>query len=93
MLHNSNHISYAPALQGLPGVGLERAGRLLESFGSVEAVVSASSSELQSVYGIGKGVADKIKWAVSEQVHPFGMESNYDSGFRTKKYSFPGCCK
>ena len=53
-------------LQGLPGVGLERAGRLLDTFGSVEAVISASSSELQSVYGIGKSLADKIKWVVSE---------------------------
>lgn len=53
-------------LQGLPGVGLERAGRLLDSFGSVEAVISASSSELQSVYGIGKDLADKIKWAIGE---------------------------
>jgi len=53
-------------LQGLPGVGLERAGRLLDTFGSVEAVISASSSELQSVNGIGNGLADKIRWAVSE---------------------------
>jgi len=53
-------------LQGLPGVGLERANRLLDTFGSVEAVISASSSELQSVYGIGKSLADKIKWAVSK---------------------------
>jgi len=53
-------------LQGLPGVGPERACRLLDSLGSVEAVVSASSSELQSIHGIGKGLADKIRWAVSE---------------------------
>jgi ERCC4-type nuclease len=53
-------------LQGLPGVGPERAGRLLESFGSVEAAISASSSELQSVDGIGKSIADKIKLVVSE---------------------------
>jgi len=57
-------------LQGLPGVGLEKAGRLLDTFGSVEAVISASNSELQSVYGIGESLADKIKWAVSEQMHP-----------------------
>lgn len=62
-------------LQGLPGVGLERAVRLLDCFGSVEAVVSASSSELQAVYGIGKGVADKIRWAVKEQVLPFGEKT------------------
>jgi DNA excision repair protein ERCC-4 len=66
-------------LQGLPGVGLERAGRLLDSFGSVEAVISASSAELQAVYGIGQGVADKIRWAVSEQVYLYGIETNRPS--------------
>ena len=64
-------------LQGLPGVGLEKAGRLLDTFGSVEAVISASSSELQSVYGIGKSLADKIKWAVSEQMQPYGAVTKY----------------
>ena len=59
-------------LQGLPGVGPERACRLLDTFGSVDAVISASSSELQSVYGIGKTGADRIKWAVSERIQPYG---------------------
>jgi len=59
-------------LQGLPGVGPERAGRLLDKFGSVEAVISAGREQLQTVYGIGKGVADKIKWAVSEEMKPYG---------------------
>jgi DNA excision repair protein ERCC-4 len=58
-------------LQGLPGVGRERAERLLARFGSIEAAISASSSELQSVDGIGKSIADKIKWAVSERVSPY----------------------
>ena len=53
-------------LQGLPGIGRERAIRLLDKFGSVEAVITADSSALQSVHGIGKGVAEKIRWAVSE---------------------------
>jgi len=57
-------------LQGLPGVGPERAERLLARFGSVEAVISASSSQLQSVDGIGKNIADKIRWTVSERVSP-----------------------
>jgi ERCC4-type nuclease len=57
-------------LQGLPGVGPERAERLLARFGSVEAAISASSSQLQSVDGIGKSIAEKIKWAVSERVSP-----------------------
>jgi ERCC4-type nuclease len=55
-------------LQGLPGVGSEKAERLLAMFGSVEAAISASSSELQIVDGIGKSIAEKIKWAVSEQI-------------------------
>jgi DNA excision repair protein ERCC-4 len=58
-------------LQGLPGIGPERAERLLNRFGSVEAAISASSSNLQSVDGIGKSIADKIRWAVSERVSPF----------------------
>ena len=57
-------------LQGLPGVGRQKAGRLLDRFGSVEAAISASNSELQSVDGIGKSVAEKIKWAVSEPKQP-----------------------
>ncbi|MBT8367781.1 MAG: nuclease, partial [Deltaproteobacteria bacterium] len=57
-------------LQGLPGVGPERARRLLKRFGSVEATISASSSELQSVDGIGKSIADKIRWVVSEEMKP-----------------------
>jgi DNA excision repair protein ERCC-4 len=60
-------------LQGLPGVGPERADRLLDTFGSVEGVISASSDQLQSVYGIGNNVAAKIKCAVSEEVKPYGM--------------------
>jgi DNA excision repair protein ERCC-4 len=52
----------------LPGIGFERAVRLLDKFGSVEAVISAGSSELQAVYGIGKNVADKIRWTVSESI-------------------------
>ncbi len=57
-------------LQGLPGIGPERADRLLDRFGSVETAISASSSELQSVDGIGRSIADKIRWAVSEEMRP-----------------------
>jgi ERCC4-type nuclease len=55
-------------LQGLPGVGRERADRLLDRFGSVKAVISAGIDDLQTVDGIGKNIAEKIKWAVSERV-------------------------
>ena len=60
-------------LQGLPGVGGERAARLLDSFGSVEAVVTATAKELQSVEGIGKQIAEKIRQVVSEQIQPYGF--------------------
>jgi DNA excision repair protein ERCC-4 len=55
-------------LQGLPKVGRERADRLLDRFGSVEAVISAGIDDLQTVDGIGKNIAEKIKWAVGERV-------------------------
>jgi ERCC4-type nuclease len=57
-------------LQGLPGIGYERAVRLLDTFGCVEGVISASSEELQMVEGIGKKIADKIRWVVGEQIIP-----------------------
>jgi ERCC4-type nuclease len=60
-------------LQGLPGIGSERAIRLLDAFGSVEAVVTATSDELQSVEGIGQSIAERIKWAVKEQMQPCGV--------------------
>jgi DNA excision repair protein ERCC-4 len=54
-------------LQGLPGVGHERALRLLEKFGSVEGVMRAGRDELQAIEGIGAKTADLIRWAVSEK--------------------------
>jgi DNA excision repair protein ERCC-4 len=65
-------------LQGLPKVGRERADRLLDRFGSVEAVISAGIDDLQTVDGIGKNIAEKIKWAVSERVPPSSNKS-FDS--------------
>jgi len=53
-------------LQGLPGIGTQRAALLLKHFGSIEAVVLASQEELQSVDGIGPDTADKIRWSVKE---------------------------
>lgn len=51
-------------LQGLPGVGSERAARLLERFGSVEAVMTASADELATIDGIGDAIASRIRQAV-----------------------------
>jgi len=63
-------------LQGLPGIGPERADRLLDRFGSIEAAIFASSSELQSVDGIGRRIADKIRWVVSEETPYLLMSSS-----------------
>lgn len=53
-------------LQGLPGIGPAKARRLLERFGSVEAIVNARPDELQSVEGIGNRLAEKLRWSVEE---------------------------
>jgi DNA excision repair protein ERCC-4 len=59
-------------LQGLPGVGHERALRLLEKFGSVEGVMRAGRDDLLTVEGVGAKTADRIRWAVSEKIEPYG---------------------
>lgn len=53
-------------LQALPGIGPGTAGRLLERFGSVRAVLSASLEDLVGVPGIEAGRAEAIRWAMSE---------------------------
>jgi DNA excision repair protein ERCC-4 len=51
-------------LQGLPRVGPERAARLLDRFGSVQAVATASEADLATVDSIGKAIARRIRWAL-----------------------------
>ena len=48
-------------VEGLPGVSAVLAKRLLEHFGTVEGVMSASERELQEVRGIGKEKAREIR--------------------------------
>jgi DNA excision repair protein ERCC-4 len=58
-------------LQSLPGIGPGRARKLLARFGSVEGAVRAGTEDLQSIHGIGKGVADKIRWALEQPPPPY----------------------
>lgn len=51
-------------LQGLPGIGIERAKLLLAHFGSVEKVMCANKEALCKVPSIGKETAKKIRWAL-----------------------------
>lgn len=53
-------------LQGLPRIGPERARRLIAHFGSVEAVVKARAEELCAVSGIGKRIAERLRWSVEQ---------------------------
>ncbi len=58
-------------LQGLPGIGPERAEKLLNRFGSIEATLTAEADELASVPGIGGTTAHRIRWAVEEPAAPY----------------------
>ncbi|WP_133512531.1 ERCC4 domain-containing protein [Candidatus Thiosymbion oneisti] len=62
----------ARVLQGLPGVGPQRARRLLETFGSLEGVIQAEAEALASVRGIGQATAETIRWAVEEAGPAYG---------------------
>ena len=51
-------------LQALPGIGPARAKDLLQHFGSVVAILTASCQELEEVKGVGEETARKIRWAL-----------------------------
>jgi DNA excision repair protein ERCC-4 len=54
-------------LQALPGIGPKRAKALLDRFGSVKAVLNASSEALAQVHGMGRRVVERVQWAVGEE--------------------------
>jgi len=53
-------------LQGLPGIGPERAERLLDHFGSVENVAKASADALSAIDGIGESTAARMRWVLED---------------------------
>ena len=55
-------------LQGLPGIGPKIAKRMLEHFGSVEKVITASEHEISCVEGIGRKKASLIREVVTEGI-------------------------
>lgn len=57
-------------LQGLPGIGPERAAQLLDHFGAVEAVLTASDEALAAVPGVGASTAKRIRWIAREAARP-----------------------
>jgi ERCC4-type nuclease len=54
-------------LQGLPGVGPALARRLLAQLGSVERVMTADTTALQTVRGVGRKKADRIRELLTGQ--------------------------
>ena len=54
-------------LQGLPGIGPGRAAALLNTFGSVAAVMAADAEGLARVDGIGMQVAERIRKAIGNE--------------------------
>jgi DNA excision repair protein ERCC-4 len=62
-------------LQALPGIGPYKAARLLEVFGSVEAVITASQENLEGVQGIGPTIASGIKDVLRENPSFYGMDA------------------
>jgi DNA excision repair protein ERCC-4 len=58
-------------LTGIPRVGPTRALRLLDRFGTIEGVMTASPKELTEVEGIGTRTAQQIHWTVHETTTPY----------------------
>ena len=77
-------------LQGLPGVGPERAARLLERFGSVQTIMAASADDLAAVDGIGEKTAAKMRWAVQEATAKYGMAPRIPHPTRLTRAGSPG---
>ena len=48
--------------------------RLLEHFGTIEAIVKASTEELARVRGIGAATAEAIRWTVRDSGAEYGTE-------------------
>jgi len=53
-------------LQGLPHVGPVRAARMIDTFGTVEATVTATPEQLLQIKGLGPTLARKIRWSLNE---------------------------
>lgn len=63
-------------LQSLPNIGKKRAEALLEHFGGIEAVMTATENELTEVDGVGLPIAEKIRNLVCEAEVPYKTKNN-----------------
>ena len=58
-------------LQMIPGISPTRAAALMEHFGSIAAISSATAKEIQAVEGIGKKTAETLHGVLNADAHPF----------------------
>jgi len=63
----------------LPGVGMVAARALLQQFGSVERIVSASPEELEEIRGLGRKKAQHIKTVVSAEYGSIDTERDVEA--------------
>jgi len=70
-------------LQGFPGIGPERARRLLTRFGSIRAIVEADADALRAVEGIGEHTATALQSHLEQQC------AEYDSVSLPVRRAFP----
>lgn len=64
--HSEKRLVQQQLLQILPGIGPRRARALLEQFGSITAIVNADERELAATENLGREMARRIRWLVSE---------------------------
>lgn len=60
-------------LQGVPGLGPQRAKSLLEKFGSIEKILLADEQALCDVPGIGHYTAHSIQWVLKENEATYNL--------------------
>jgi ERCC4-type nuclease len=72
---DSRRVGYKPGskrriqlrmLQAIPHVGPKKARSLLDTFGTLDAILTASTDDVAAVPLIGDKTAERIKWALSE---------------------------
>jgi ERCC4-type nuclease len=66
-------------LQGLPGIGPARAERLLDTFGTVQAICNANPDQLAEVPGIGRRTAEAMERIIRETREAY-FDGNQDPG-------------
>ncbi len=57
----------------IPEIGPQLAGRLVDSFGTIENIAQAPEKDLQAVEGIGYNKARKIQWILREPERVYGQ--------------------